>query len=540
MRGGLRFGVGDAMSRTVLSLIGLGAILIGIVAVYLTANMPATPDYAFGCDPFGYARQEKLFRDEGYVDGIDTRVRAPEAQLLIDLAKGANLSPDQYGEMIAPHCNHYEVGSDSVITQYPPGAGFLMSLLPPDRTVQALYVLSFGLLVGSFGIFAVIALPALLISAATIGGLAVVAMAFNNSALMISASMPPTIGLAALAVLVLLAGTPQKDRPRWWAGALLGFVGALLVSIRIANVFLLLGMVVFILAAATSIDLRRLRALALYALCGLVVFAICIIPLLAANEINAGGIFESTYGVADSAAARIDAEMIRANLAYYAFQTPAWPVTWAALAAIAAAILGGSLAPSPDGRRRAWSAALGGAVPFALSVAYFSTHEIRASYYLVPGAAFCVTLCLFALAQVFGSSPVRRLGTAVVAVGVLALVVGQTLQLPRHQYPIEAPAEILQPDVIVWADMTSGTLFHYLDKYASKIPFADNCVQNTMINAVSSSGTPQYFVVDSESMERLLSRLQAENLVEEIGTLQERDPRPVYRLDPGKTLRGGC
>ncbi|MGX1305452.1 MFS family permease [Amorphus suaedae] len=524
------------MHRSLAALLGLAAVLVGLAVFYRGAQEPATTDYAFGCDPFGYSRQAQLFRDEGLVDGLDTRMPDREAPFLIDLAPRVGIDAVRYSEMLAPHCHHYEPKTDAVILQYPPGTGFLLSLLPADRQVDMLYVASLALLVLCFGLYAVAALPSWGLAAGMVGSLAVAGATISNSALMVSYSAPTTLGLTALAALLVMAGLPAGRTPRWWAGALLGLLSALMISVRIPNAFILAGLAAFIVLETEPWKRARLAGAVLYMASGLVAFAVGLVPLLAANRINAGGILNTTYGAADSAGAHLGLTLISSNLFYYFVETPAWPITVAAVAALAMGIFKARMGRESIAGRRLRAGVVGGGLPFLISVAFFATHEVRASYYLVPSAFFCLAMCLFGVVEAYGGRPFNRAGVVSVTVVVAVLAALQVSQLPRRPYSFNAPAEVLDKNAIVWADRAGSTLYYYLGKYSGKIPFGWDCEQNAIINGVSQAGRTQYFIVDSEAMNRLTTRLQHEDLLEWAGILVALKPYAIYRMKPGGKL----
>ncbi|WP_018698236.1 hypothetical protein [Amorphus coralli] len=525
------------MSRSTLTKISLAAVLVCLALVYRGFQEPAVTDYAFGCDPFGYQRQAELFREKGYIDGLDTQIVDEEGAFLLALAPSVGVSPRSYAEMTAPHCHHYEPKSERVILQYPPGTGFLLSLLPADRQVDLLYVAAFSLLVLCFGLYAAAAAPSLALTASVVGSLFVSALVINHSALMVSYSAPATLGLTAVAVVLVLAGLPIGRPPRWWAGALLGLLSALLVAVRIPNLFLLAGLAAFIVVQVAPWQRGRLSGFLAFTLSGLVTFAIGLIPLLAANRINAGGLFDTTYGAADSAGASLDPALIAGHLLYYFAETPAWPLTIVALAALvmAAWLSLGDL--KGEARRRMAAATIGGGLPFLVSIGFFVTHEVTASYYLVPSAFFCLALCAFVLVEINGGRAFTFLRTGSVAAVVLIMAALQVAHLPYRPYSIMPPAEILAPGAIVWADRVGSSLYHYRGKYAAKIPFGLDCEQNAMVNGVSAAGRPQYFVVDSRAMNRLVTRLQKEDLLDWAGVLAAMDTYAVYRMKPGGNLK---
>lgn len=106
-----------------------------------------------GCDPFGYARQARLFRQaEHPLDGFNTDLQDDAYQHLKRWAQSTKLNPKDWFQMVAPHCHHYRPSSEKLIIQYPFGTGWLMSLLPEEyeRRWLAIGSLSISAAVGIF------------------------------------------------------------------------------------------------------------------------------------------------------------------------------------------------------------------------------------------------------------------------------------------------------------------------------------------------------------------------------------------------------
>ena len=106
-----------------------------------------------GCDPFGYARQARLFRQANHpLDGFNTDLQDKAYQHLKRWAQSTELNQKDWFQMVAPHCHHYRPSSDKLIIQYPFGTGWLMSLFPEEyeRRWLAIGSLSIATTLGIF------------------------------------------------------------------------------------------------------------------------------------------------------------------------------------------------------------------------------------------------------------------------------------------------------------------------------------------------------------------------------------------------------
>ena len=130
---------------------------IAICIIQFQASLTIADSYyeVGGCDPFGYARQARLFRDaEHPLNGFNTDLRDDAYNHLKTWAQSTELSPKGWFQMIAPHCHHYRPTSEKLIIQYPFGTGWLMSLFPEEheRRWLAIGSMSVGAALGIFKI----------------------------------------------------------------------------------------------------------------------------------------------------------------------------------------------------------------------------------------------------------------------------------------------------------------------------------------------------------------------------------------------------
>jgi hypothetical protein len=498
----------------------------------VVSSTPVT-DSAYACDAFGYLRSAQLFNTNGFLGGFDTRVKNEEAQFLIRTANSIGLAPDDFSQMIAPHSFHYCPASDHVIHQYPPGAGLLMSLFHRGRKTQWMIVL----------VMAMVVVPFLFVAAKhrlrAVEVFAFIAIILAAEQLMLdtleSHSVPLTIGLIPLTALAALRTMSGGPAVRWTSGALVGLLSGLLLITRIPNVFVVAGVICFLLLRVCLEERSNLRSSLGPVALALVVFLLCgVFPLLAFDRINAGHFIASTYAPADASPPHIAWRLIKDNLTYYFGGSFAWRIAFASLLVVVCAIVAAVSTRNRTRRLVLTAAAPAALLTFVVSLAYFCTHEIRTPYYVAPGCFFALVLGVLA----FTERPYRPkwhdpmdLWRVAVALFLLAACVEFEL---RHFHPDVikplAPPELTDARSIVWSDLTSGTLLYYNGKYAAKLAFASSCTQDRMIQAISDAGRAQYFIADSPSVQSIINRLSSEADLQVIGTYQFFGASSIYKL----------
>ncbi|HLH05328.1 MAG TPA: hypothetical protein VKX25_21350 [Bryobacteraceae bacterium] len=465
--------------------------------------------------------------------GFDTRVKNEEAAFLLRTAKSLHLKTDDFSLILSPHGFWYCPATDHMIHQYPPGAGLILSLFHQDRRTQWALVLA----------MACIALPFLLIAAehrlqpAEIFAFAIVLL--SGEQLLVDTlgaqSVPLTLGLIPLAALGAWRTFSETPAIRWTSGIALGLISALLLLTRITNLFVVGGLIIFLLLRLWLADGNARRSMVgpvAAALALLLIFGA--VPLLIFNRINAGHFLASTYAAADAAPPQFNWILIRQTAYYYFHESFAWRITFASILVTGCAFIVIRSARDRGQRRALAAAAFAMLLTLSVNLVYFLTHTIRIPYYLAPGCFFIVVFGVIAFTdRPFSEDSRDRKRLLRVAAALIVLAGCVEFEL-RHFHPEvirpSAPAEVTDPHSIVWADMTSGTLLYYNGKYASKLIFAPACVQNRLIQAVYDAGRPQYFVVDSADVQNLVNRLNEDVEWKRVGTYEAFGSAPIYKI----------
>jgi len=502
----------------------------------LVAGSATTPFFAYGCDSFGYLRQAHLFHAKGWWHGLNTHVRNEQAEFLIKTAKSLNVPYQQWAEMVAPHAHHYNAKTDAIILQYPPGTGFLLSLLPDDRGPELTTVLAAALIALGFLLAAARRSLAAVEMVALAAALLFACQLLVDFASFGTYSVPWTFAFIPVAALAAVQTTSGGKYTRYAAGVVLGFLCALLLLTRIPNIFIVAALGLFLLIQA-GLDTRHdvHSRIGVLVAAGLPFLLFGALPLVVANRVNAGGLLASTYSPADAAPPSFAAERVWSNVQYYLQSTPAWRalllsflVTGCAVAAVFAQRYRGS-------RRFMIGVASAVSLTFGASVVFFFSHPVQNPYYMAPGCMFVVCFGLFGFieAQGFGAKGRDNWSWvfAVLAVAAIAAIFSfQVMMAPPQKVASAIPQDVANPNSIVWSDLTSGTMLYYNGKYAAKLGFGSTCLQDRMVQAVYQADRPQYFVVDSPTVQGIVDRLSKIADFEPAGTFDTRYPAPIVKL----------
>ena len=328
-------------------------------------------------DDICYLRQAHLFERFG-LGGLDTDIARDDDQYFRDKLKeiGFRTSDDP---TTAP-CHTFMPASGKRVLQYPPGTGFVLSLFPAGFQVIPLYVLTTIVAVG-FSLFAVT-------RASTVLQLTLVA-AFGDSAIYLminptkaSYSMAPTMIVCALAgFLTVRLFLAKSFRDRMLLTLVVGLLLGLSVNFRLPNLFLSAGYCLYFL---TELVLVRNRNGILQGLSFGAAFLVGIVPTLAANAVNAGSPFATTYSSVDVMAPELNLD----TLIRYGGDVQSL------LLAIAAGWV--VLMLRFHRLRAVRQLALVVAANLAINVLFFITHPVVTPYYTVPIAMLSFWTLLFA------------------------------------------------------------------------------------------------------------------------------------------------
>jgi len=324
-------------------------------------------------DDICYLRQAHLFERFG-LGGFDTDIARDDDHYLRGKLKEIDFKT--WDDPTTAPCHTLMPGSGKRVLQYPPGTGFALSLFPAGFQVIPLYVLATMVVVG-FSLLAVT-------RALTVAQLTLVA-AFGDSAtyLMInpakeSYSMAPTMIACALAgYLTARLFSSASSRERLWLAIAVGLVVGLSASFRLPNLLLSAGYGIFFLGAFL---IARSRETFVEGFAFGVASLIGIAPTLAANWINAGSPFTTTYGGMDVVPPAIDVATLRSYLVDVQFLLLLAAVAWTA-----------AIWRRPGARQ----AVLMVAANLAVNIVFFATHPVFTHYYTVPIAMLSLWTLLF-------------------------------------------------------------------------------------------------------------------------------------------------
>jgi hypothetical protein len=327
-------------------------------------------------DDICYLRQAHLFERFG-LGGIDTDITRDGDHYLRDKLKEIDFKT--WNDLTTAPCHTFMPVSGKRVLQYPPGTGLVLSLFPAGFQVIPLYILTTIVAVG-FSLFAIT-------RASTVAQLTLVA-AFGDSAIYLminptkaSYSMAPTMIVCALAgFLTARLYSATSWRERWLLTLVVGLLMGLSVNFRLPNLFLSAGYFIFFLG---SFLLSRSRETFLQGLLFGIALLAGIAPTLAANAINAGSPFATTYSGVDV----VPPELSLGTLILYAGDVQTLLLAIAAVWSV--------LVFRFNSRQGARQVALVVAANLVVSILFFITHPVVTPYYTVPIAMLSLWTLLF-------------------------------------------------------------------------------------------------------------------------------------------------
>jgi hypothetical protein len=485
------------------------ALLIAVVGLLMAAQFSAKLPfaYAFGCDSFGYLRQAELFRSNGPIKGLNTAINTENASFLVGIAKQINPLESRWAEMIAPHCHHFKPGSEKIILQYPPGTGFVLSLLPSGKELECLaLLLVFSVMVWWGRInFVARSAPVFLISTVSVAFLLATVGQFQVPSYSVPLTILLLVWIATLIFDLEYSATPKN----LLLIAIFGLLTGSLLTVRLASLIVLpaiAAIVCFQIAEA----LRQKRFSFIAPLLGVSAFAVATVPLLAANWLNTGAMFDSTYNDYDKKINFDSAELLLNNLSYYLLENRAAVLSMLSLSVVTLAAL-----TTKDRQRSLYWAALSLLAIFVTNLLFLSVKMVAIDYYFLPTAVLCLCtgLALYSRGRAApAAQPVRHQRFILLAfvMLLLALVVYRLQTTPNKDLSLNAPDSILAADSIVYADNSGGAISYYQNKYTAKINFGTLCMREQLINRVQAAGRAQYFVNDSVKMNEAIEAIGAE------------------------------
>ena len=475
--------------------------------------------YSVACDQFGYSRQAELFRTNGIVKGLDTRFDAPEAELLIDVAKSVTSDSALWTLAVAPTCGYYNAAVDRVILMFPPGTGLILSLLPENRALGVIFVIGMTLISVVFVSVVASRYPGTLPTVATIAVLGLIQVPMTQIDNYTNPPLVPCVALIPLFAWLTLEGFPKN---RWASTALallLGLVAGALCTIRITNVFLLSGVGLAITVNQKLWQPSMIRRLLPSLIAGFIGFAISIAPLLAANWINAGGPLTSTYAPFYHVI-NPTLQVIIGHLRYCL--APQWPDPLGPMAFLMRATAPIALVAVILSARFFWrsGAWVGATVCYVCSLVFISMDDIPMPlYYMFPASVMTLSLLTIGLITRTENGHVMA-RSLVFAVPLVCIALFSCATLVPRDHNAVVPIEVTAPQAIVWAGMTSGTMLSYAHKYTADVDYKNICAYEAIMRRISALGRPQYLIEEEGSSRRALEILKTVVHFERSGDLE--------------------
>jgi hypothetical protein len=336
-------------------------------------------------DDVCYLRQAHLFKRFG-LQGFDTDIARDDDRYFANRLK--QIGYPAWNDPAAAPCHTPMPALKKIVMQYPPGTGLVMAAFPGGFQIIPLYMLT-SIVAFGFALLALVrasSLPAILLTAA-FGDVAVYLMINPTKA---SYSMAPTMIVCAVAgYLTAKLFASGAARQRLLLAAIIGVLIGVSVSFRLPNLFLSAGYALLFL----GVFLRtRNKQTFLEGLAFAIAFLVGLAPTLAANAINAGSPFATTYGSPDVLPPELNATVLWSYLADVQFVLLLISAAWAALLWRFNEHAGVRLA------------ALVVAANLAVNVIFFMTHPVFTPYYTIPIAMLSLWTLLFATLKPYGET----------------------------------------------------------------------------------------------------------------------------------------
>ena len=325
-------------------------------------------------DDVCYLRQAHLFQRFG-LGGFDTDISRDDDRYLAGKLREIGFA--EWNDPLRVPCHTPIEKTKKFVLQYPPGTGAALALFPAGFQVIPLYV------VANLAVLAV-ALAALFRASSPPSLMLAAVFGFSALYLMINPTkasdwMAPTMIVCSVAgYLSAKLFASGATRERLWLAAIVGLLIGLSATFRLPNLFLAAGYYLFFLGAFL---MARSRQAFLEGFAFGLAFLIGIAPTLAANWINAGSPFTTTYGGQDVAPPGIDLAVLRSYLVDVQFFLLLAAIAWTA-----------AIWRRPGTRQ----AVLVVAANLAVNIVFFMTHPIFTPYYTVPIAMLSLWTLLFA------------------------------------------------------------------------------------------------------------------------------------------------
>lgn len=329
-------------------------------------------------DDLCYLRQAHLFQRFGLA-GLDTSIAHDDDHFFRKAT--ADIGHIAWSDPTAPAplC-HTLMSSGKWVIQYPPGTGFLLSLFPEGSQVIGLFAVA-NLMIFFISAFAIALAPSLRVIFLS-ASVASATQYFMINPVKASYSAAPTMVLCAavgyLTGMLLFSRKSQRSRMYILLG--IGLLLGIAVNIRIANILLSAG---YLVALSFCFFYKQTVASILEGVTFSGALVVGLMPTLAANAINAGAPFSTTYGAQDT----LPVDLTFGIAGAYFFSIQGCLILLALLGAIYL------LFAKFEQSRLLISLLVTSNV--VLNSAYFFSHPVFTPYYMMPIAMLSIWTLLF-------------------------------------------------------------------------------------------------------------------------------------------------
>jgi hypothetical protein len=319
-----------------------------------------------------YLRQAHLFQRFG-LGGLDTTLARDDDGYMIGKMRKFPDWPQSRTSMDAP-CHTLIPALNKKVLQYPPGTGLVLALFPEGYQVIPLYGACTFLIFG-FAVAAIrLARTRSELAIAAIFGCMTIYMMINPTKA--SYSVAPTMVICAAAGWLTAKLFAAQARHRLLLTMAIGLLLGLSVNFRIPNLFLSAGYCLYFLVAFL---MQRSRKSFMQGFGFGMALLLGIVPTLAANAVNAGSPFATTYSGADAIAPELDFEVLRSYLVDLQFPLLVIAIAWTVLM----------------WRRGRNDIAFVVSANLAVNIGFFVLHPLFTPYYTIPAAALSLWTLLY-------------------------------------------------------------------------------------------------------------------------------------------------
>jgi hypothetical protein len=527
---------------------GIIGISLATLIIFLQFNagfhISQTKPEIFGCDPFGYSRQARLFRTSKDIpQALNTDLPESVYQDIKSWADSTTLDSSEWYQMVAPHCHHFRDTSGLIINQYPFGTGWLLSFIPEEQSRRWLVILSL-VIISVINIFKIMGEKTVyqqILRAFNVWVLFKIIEEFWTR----SDSVSPSIVAAIISAEIALRfsdsnflSSPKKYIYSLILGLLLGFS----ICLRPGNLFFSYAAILCLILAITSRQLKKIEITRI-ALIGSLGYLPGVLMNSYFNWINTGAPLRTTYTINDTSFSG-SFSTVANNI--QKINTEKGDL----LLFISTCILLISIAHLTLISRRKSDRLLTSPTIICLSIAWISlasftilciSKNVFISYYLATQVAFASSLIccgsspagsvLLQPRNIAGQRKLNAFTTNVFTTSLIliSLLIGiNNLSTTDEVTLTKNPLPLFNPNnSLLWGDSAGSYLYWHYGLPTAKILFGSREAQADAINYLQSQGVHQYIMDEND----LLSKLSHIEQIQNIGLAGDFRGIKIYRLN---------